>query len=164
MLGGGRVSFLCFIALACFVTREEGYRSQHTVLQWPCPAPQRCPQAQECWPSASRPLWSWWCWPCWQKRNPSSQATSNPYQSIQLFFSTSCVLINCSSAVLEVSDPKQAHRLRSARSSCSFGRHATRSETDAAKRVTRNGFAARRRKDKKSEADVAASRATTVLI
>ena len=81
-------------------------------------------------------------------------------------FSIGCVLVESSSAVLEVSDPKQAHRLRSARSSCSCGNHATRSEGNAAaKGVTRNGVAARRRrKDEEDEADGAASRATIVLI
>lgn len=59
-----------------------------------------------------------------RRRNLSSQATSNPYQSIQLFFSTSCVLVDCSSAVLEVSDPKQARRI-------DFGRLAPRALAEA---------------------------------
>lgn len=81
-------------------------------------------------------------------------------------FSIGSVPVESSSAVLEVSDPKQAHRLRSARSSCSCGSHATRSEGNAAaKGVTRNGVAAkRRRKDEEDEADGAASRATIVRI
>lgn len=80
-------------------------------------------------------------------------------------FSIGCVLVESSSAVVEVSNPKQAHRLWWARSSCSCGSHATRSEGNAAaKGVTRNGFAARRRKDEKDEADGAASRATIVRI
>ena len=98
--------------------------------------------------------------------NRQAKRQAIPINQSNSFFSTRCILVESSSAVLEVSDPKQAHRLRSARSSCSCGSHATRSEGNAAaKGVTRNGVAARRRrKDEKNEADGAASRATIVLI
>ena len=100
--------------------------------------------------------------------NRQAKRQAIPINQSNSFFSTRCILVESSSAVLEVSDPKQAHRLRSARSSCSCGSHATRSEGNAAaKGVTRNGVAARRkrrRKDKRSEADGAASGATIVVL
>ena len=100
------------------------------------------------------------------RENREAKRQAMPINRSNSFPSTVFILVESSSAVLEVSDPKQAHRLRSARSSCSCGSHATRSEGNAAaKGVTRNGVAARRRrKDEKDEADGAASRATIVLI
>ena len=102
------------------------------------------------------------------RENREAKRQAMPINRSNSFPSTVFILVESSSAVLEVSDPKQAHRLRSARSSCSCGSHATRSEGNAAaKGVTRNGVAARRkrsRKDKRSEADGAASGATIVVL